>query len=59
VLTYGLEAPDSVEKRRHAVGLPPLQPVRPQSPDEPSRGAMAHSGLTGMELWARRTGWRK
>ena len=56
VLTYGLEAPDSVEERRRAVGLPPLEPLRPPPTDEPSPVSKPQSHLTEMEVWARRVG---
>jgi len=59
VLTYGVEASESVEDRRRAVGLPPLQARRPPSSDEPSPVGKPQSRLTEMELWASGVGWRK
>ena len=58
VLACGLESPDSVEERRCAVGLPPLQPIHTPRAGEPLPVTKPQSGLTEMELWARRVGWR-
>jgi len=54
----GIDAPDGVDARRAAVGLPPLEPRRPPPPDEPpptDRAARARE----MEAWARGVGWRR
>jgi len=57
-LASGLESSDSVEERRCAVGLPPLQPIRTPRAGEPSPVTNPRLQLTEMQLWARRVGWR-
>ena len=50
-----VEAPDDVDARRAAVGLPPIAWQRP--PDEPAPADLA-ARRAESEAWARRVGWR-
>ena len=53
----GVEDPEHVDARRHAVGLPPMRWELPPPPDEsPPRDLAAHRAAG--EAWARRVGWR-
>jgi hypothetical protein len=53
----GVEDPDTVDDRRRAVGLPPIEWSRPPPPDEPPPRDIAAS-RAALDAWARRVGWR-
>ena len=54
----GIEAPDQVEARRRAVGLPPMRWRLPRPPDEPPPTRPHAERAAEFEAWARKTGWR-
>lgn len=53
----GVEDPASVDERRAAVGLPPLEWCVPPPPDEPPPDDW-HARQLEMDAWAQRVGWR-
>ncbi len=57
VPSNGVEDPATVDARRAAVGLPPIDGRRTPPPDEPAPADPA-ARRAGYEAWLRRTGWR-
>jgi hypothetical protein len=58
VPAIGIEAPEQVDERRRAIGLPPIEWRRPLPDDEPPPIQKRAERAAEMEAWARRTGWR-
>lgn len=58
VPSVGVEAPEDVDARRAAVGLPPMTWRRSVPADEPRPSQSPAARRAEMEAWARRVGWR-
>lgn len=56
-LIGAIEEPATVDARRAAVGLPPIEWTRPAPPDEPPPRDPA-ARAREQDAWARRVGWR-
>ncbi len=55
----GVEAPDTLDARRAAVGLPPMQWRRPVDPDQAAHPPASWAARQAeLDAWARARGWR-
>ena len=55
----GIEAPDQVDARRRAIGLPPIEWRRPPPADEPPPARNRAERKAEREAWMRKAGWRR
>ena len=55
----GIEAPDQVDARRRAIGLPPIEWRRPPPDDEPPPARERTERTAEREAWMRKVGWRR
>ena len=55
----GIEAPQQVDARRRAIGLPPIEWRRPPPEDEPPPARNRAERTAEREAWTRRAGWRR